>query len=390
ADVTENRVSDGRLDTTNYQTFGAELTNRTEIELGVPIRLTFGAEFYQDQQEATRNGVPRVQAPDATAQYAAVFAQGDIELTETLTLTPGVRFDYFSLDPSGAFQDRSDSEISPKLALQWRPTDSVQLWVSASQSFRAPSLTELYVTGTHFSVGAPFPIFFPAGVPFGTIFSGNNVFLPTPDLKPERANQIEIGGRLDDRDVMFDGDRLIFSANGYYARVDDYVDTVVTFIDPSTFVPGAFGAPGTVNGSTVNRNVDANLWGFEAEVTYDAADFFLGAGVTIPRGGQRDGAQLGSIPQDRITLTGGFRPIDDLEIGARATLMSGQKRTASTPTSGTALFDLFATWTPTTGALDGAFVSAGIDNLTDRTYRIHGNGLNQPGIAFKASAGIEF
>ena len=289
------------------------------------------------------------------------------------------------MDPDGAFEERTEGELSPKVALQWRPVDDVQLWVTGSQSFRGPSLTELYNDGVHFSAPG-----FPLGP--GAVFTGNNVFIPTPDLEPERARQIEIGGRYAEHDLVWDGDRLTFAANAYYAKVDDFIDTIVTFIDFST---GSFN-PATgqfeVSGSTRNVNVDAELWGFEAEVDYNTGDWFAGVGLTIPRGRNLDGGGLGSIPQDRPVFTARFRPWPGVEIGGRATFLDGQDDVpeGSQTTSGAAVFDLFAVYAPDSGGWDGAVFAVGIDNITDRAYRIHPNGLNQPGIAFKASASFEF
>lgn len=385
ADLTEDRPTDGRHDVTEYETFGFELVNRSEFDIGLPVRLSYGIEGYQDKQDASRNGGPRSTAPNAQARYLSAFAQGDIELGHGVTLSPGLRFDWFDLDPEGDFSSRNESELSPRLALQWRPTDDLQLWVTASQSFRAPSLTELYNDGTHFSVDG-----FALGP--GTVFTGNNVFIPTPDLKPERARQIEIGSRYQGRDLILDGDRLTLSANAYYAKVKNFIDQRVAFIDFST---GSFN-PVTgnfeVNGSTQSMNVDAELWGFEAQADYDAGAWFAGAGVTIPRGETKDGDALGSIPQDRLTLRAGFRPIPEVTIGGRATLLAdkddvpdgGQKEDSA------AIFDVFATYAPMSGQLEGTIFAVGIDNITDQEYRIYPNGLNQPGIAFKASVAVEF
>ena len=339
ADVTEDRPSDGRSDATKYTTFGFELVNRSEFELGVPIQLSYGIEVYQDNQDAERNGGPRLQAPNATARYYAGFAQADVKVMETVTVTPGIRFDYFDVDPDGNFASLSDGQVSPKVAVQWRPVDPLQFWLSASRSFRAPSLTELYNDGTHFST----PGF---GLGPGTVFTGNNIFIPTPDLKPERATSFEIGTRFEKRDVFSDGDKLSASGNAYSARVDDYVDTVVTFIDFSTATFNPFTGTLSVNGSTRNRNIDAHLWGFEAELNYDSGYWFAGVGLTIPRGQARNGGSLGSISQDRLVLSGGFRPIDDVEVGGRATLLAGRNDAPAggVTTPGTALFDIWATY----------------------------------------------
>ena len=386
--VEEDRLFDGRLDETEFETLGLEATNISRVDLGLPVAFSYGIEIYRDAQEATRDGADRPQTPDASQSFYAGFVQADVALTETLTLTPGLRIDHFALDPDGAeFEDRSETQPSPRLALSWRPVEAAQLWVSGARSFRAPSLTELYPDGVHFSVPG-----FPLGP--GQVFTGVNEFQPSPDLEPEIASQVEIGGRTRLRDLIAPGDRLTLEGNLYYARVEDFIDQTVSFIDFST---GAFN-PMTqqleVGGTTSSRNVDAELYGFEAQASYDSADWFAGVGLTIPRGEGEDGTELASIPQDRLVVTGGWRPVPDVEIGARGTFAAGinaddvPEDALTTP--GFAVFDIFANWAPSAGPLAGAVFSAGIDNVTDRDYRIHPSGLPSPGLAVKLAARIRF
>ncbi|MEM9060863.1 MAG: TonB-dependent hemoglobin/transferrin/lactoferrin family receptor [Pseudomonadota bacterium] len=384
AEVTEDRIFDGRLNETEYTTLGFELVNRSDFDIGVPVRLSYGIEGFQDEQEALSDGAPRLSTPDATARYFAAFAQGDIELPYGFTLTPGLRFDSFDVEPDGNFPDLSDSEVSPKLALQWRPLDVLQLWINASQSFRAPSITELYSSGTHFGFVVP------AANPFAPTQIFDNRFVPTPDLEPERSRALEIGGRWSENDLVWQGDSINFSASAYYADVENFIDTIVTDFGPPTFDFATNTL--TFLGSTFSRNVDAKLWGFEAALDYDADDWFFGAGLTLPRGTDGNGGNLGSIPQDRLVFTGGVRPLDGLELGARATFLDGQDKVPADAltTDGTAIFDLFGSYSPDFGGFDGATIRFGIDNLTDRTYRLAGNGLNQAGRAYKMSASIDF
>jgi hemoglobin/transferrin/lactoferrin receptor protein len=386
--VEEDRLFDGRLDETEFETLGFEATNVSRLDLGLPVSLSYGIEVYRDAQEATRDGADRAQTPDASQTFYAGFVQADLALTDGLTLTPGIRVDHFALDPDGAaFEDRSETQPSPKLALSWRPVEAAQLWVSGARSFRAPSLTELYPDGVHFSVPG-----FPLGP--GQVFTGVNEFEPNPDLEPETATQIEIGGRGRIRDLIARGDRLTLSGNLYYARVEDFIDQTVTFVDFST---GAFN-PMTgqleVGGTTTSRNVDAELYGLEASMRYDAPEWFAGVGLTIPRGEGEDGAELASIPQDRLVVTGGWRPVPDVEIGARSTFARGINADdvpeGALTTPGFAVFDVFANWAPSRGPLAGAVFSAGVDNLTDRDYRIHPSGLDSPGLTVKLAASIRF
>ncbi|MEM8821213.1 MAG: TonB-dependent receptor [Pseudomonadota bacterium] len=389
--VDEDRFFDGRFDETDFETIGFEATNISRFSLGsVPVSISYGIEFFQDEQEAFRDGAPRVQAPEATRRFFAGFAQADFEVVPGVTITPGIRFDYFQLRPDGDFEDREEGQPSPKLAVNWRPTDNLQLFASASRSFRAPTLTELYVDGVHFVIPS-----FPLGGPGAPFFTGVNEFVPTPDLEPERATQIEVGGRYDMNDVALPGDQLRVSVNGYYSRVKDFVDTRVEAIDFSTVGFNPFTRRLEVSGTTTNLNVDAVLFGFEGEVEYDTGLWFTSASITIPRGEQQDDAgELGSIPQDRLVLTGGVRQIDDMEVGIRGTFTRGINEDdvpeGSVTTSGYAVFDIFANWAPSEGPLAGAIFSAGIDNVTDRRFSIHPNELNSPGLAVKLAATIRF
>ncbi len=386
SDVDEDRIFDGRFDTSSFETFGFEATNVSRFDFGLPVTVSYGVEAYRDRQEATRDGAPRTQNPDADQRFLAAFAQADIELVEGLTITPGIRLDHVRTEQDGA-SATNDLEPSPRLAISWRPAEGAQLFASASYSFRSPSLTELFPTGVHFAIPG-----FPLGQ--GTTFTGVNQFVPNPNLKPERSLAFEIGGRYETGGVAQPGDRLSFGVNGYYARVDDYIDQIVTFIDFSTGVFNPVTGNFEVGGTTTTRNVDAELYGLEVETQYDAGLWFAGLGVTVPRGGDRAGGELGTVPQDRLVAIAGFRPVDGLEIGGRATVLrkltAGDLPAGATPVDGAAVFDLFATYAPEDGPFAGAIFRTGIDNVTDKNYRVHPSGLKSPGIAGKLSATFRF
>ena len=367
-DLTENRISSPRLDESTLSTIGLELVNRSSFQLGAPVKLSYGVEIFQDDREATRDGAPRDGSPSATRNIYAVFAQADVALNAALTLTPGLRYDHFELKPDGALADRSDDAFSPRLALNWRPTENWQLYGSASQSFRAPSLTELYSDGDHFPI-AFHPVF---GFP-----TAYNTFVPNPDLEPEVARQLEVGGRYVQRGINQSGDSLNVSANIYVSKVENYIDQVVF-------------------ASTTERlNVDAELWGFEAEAAYETPDYFLGLGLTMPRGRATSGGGLGSVPADKLVVTAGFRPLEGLTLGARGSFHDGQDdRVEPLPgafedpvtTPGYAVYDLFATYEP----VEALTLRLGVDNVLDRAFRTHPVDLNQPGVAFKLGATARF
>jgi hemoglobin/transferrin/lactoferrin receptor protein len=401
-DITETRDTPApRRDETAYETLGFEVVNRSTLDLGAPVDLVYGFEMLRDSQvgRRTEGGVtgPRAAFPEAEALTTAAFLEATIGLGAAVDLTAGLRYDRYQRDPADPTLARVDEEfLSPRLGISYRPNDSWQIYGNVARAFRAPSLSELYNDGVHFSTGAGFPLFPPnplaAGLPPGTFFSGNNFFVPNPALEPEASTQFEIGARHDAGGVFRPGDRLTASVNAYYADVTNFIDSEVLFVDPATFTPAMGGPfPGTVDGTTRTRNVDATLWGFEAELDYDTGQWHAGAGLSIARGEGADGSALGSIPQDRLTLSGGYRPAEDWEIGARATFAADQTRTPSGTTApGYQLLDLYATWTPEMRGFGDATIRFGLDNVFDERYTIYPNGLPQPGRSFEISASFTF
>ena len=376
----EDRVNVDAFDTTDFDTIGFEVTNRSNLDVGLPVRVSYGVEAYRDEQTGERE-LPGFIFPDASINFVGVFAQADIEITDTITITPGGRFDRFSLRSEDDFDDRSESQFSPRIAVTFEPSDNVTFWANYSQSFRAPSLTELYQDGVHFVVPAPFGPFAPDGV---------NTFVPTPDLEPEESNQVEIGMRARRRGLFREEDELKFEVNAYYNRVDNFIDTIVA-VGPGLGTP----IPGFIPfGTTTNVNVDAVLWGVEGEVRYDAGPWYVGLNGQMPRGRNVDGGGLGSVPQERISFLFGVRPLEGVELGGRLTHRGDQDQppdvAGALVTRNSTVLDLFTVYSPQDGPFRGVTFAAGVDNVTDTTYTIHPNDVNQPGRSFKFSGSIQF
>ncbi|MEM7519995.1 MAG: TonB-dependent hemoglobin/transferrin/lactoferrin family receptor [Pseudomonadota bacterium] len=382
-EITEDRISDARADTTEYDTWGIDISNRSEFDLGVPVSVVYGVEAFTDEQTGTRNGAARTQFPDARAETIGVFAEATWALSSQFDLITGLRYDSYQRDPDSAGLAAVDENFtSPRIGFSFRPSDNWQVYGNVARAFRAPSLSELYNDGVHFAA---------AGFPLGPnqTFSGVNRFVPNPSLEPEESTQIDIGARFRQQNVFRAGDRLSFDVNAYHADVENYIDQVVTFIDFSTGTPGPGGV--VFGGTTTTRNVDAKLYGLEAEVDYDAGLWFAGAGLSIARG-DGDDQPLGSIPQDRLTLTAGWRPNADWELGVRGTFAASQDRVPEegTPGGSYQVFDLYASWEPDTPGLEGMRIDFGIDNVTDEEYQIFPNGLSQAGRSIKVAGTFRF
>ncbi len=116
---------------------------------------------------------------------------------------------------------------------------------------------------------------------------------------------------------------------------------------------------------------------------------------TLLDGEQRNaGGELASMQSDRLSLGGGFRMLDgQLGRWAPSSSRPGPETTcpkAHLNTPGYAKTDLFANWSPATGALSGFEFRLALDNVFDKDYRIHPNGIDQPGRSVRLTISRDF
>lgn len=113
----------------------------------------------------------------------AVFAQDEIRLSDRVTTYLGLRLDRWETrdgyaDDVGkpgypqAYENRTTSFLSPRVALVLRPTDASRVKFSASRAFRGPTVFELYRTWT---------------------LSSGAVYYANPDLGPETVTSFDLG-----------------------------------------------------------------------------------------------------------------------------------------------------------------------------------------------------
>lgn len=388
----EFRLDDGRIDSTDFDTIGFELTNTTQLGTivttsgttgaGEPVRLTYGVEFYTDEQAGTRNGADRVQFPDAEVEYRAGFIQAEVPLGAGLSVIPGLRFDAFEYTAAGDFQDRDEDEVSPRVALGWQPHESVYLWAEYAEAFRAPSLTELFADGVHFTV------------PLGPGRVVINEFVPTPNLKAEQSEQVQIGGRFRQRNLFDAGVDFQIDAVWHESRIENFVDQVVVFIsgDP-VFDPVTRTL--VFPGITTNFNVDAEIEGFEVDARLSGDIGYLQASLAALDSRRKGptGGSLASVQPDRATLGAGLFLLGrELTVGAELVAATDRRDlpAGALGTPGFGKTDVFANYVPDRGPLAGFEFRLAVDNLFDKDYRIHPNAIEQPGRSIRLSIARDF
>lgn len=313
---------------------------------------------------------------DGQSRTVGVFLAADIPLAESWALQPGLRYDHFTSEDnrsdSGVDNKKStDEALSPSVALLWDAADWLTLVASYNQAFRAPSMEEMYSTGTHYDMGFV-----------------QNTFVPNPDLKPEKAKNKELSARLK-FDQLIGDDELAVTGSVFRNDVDNFISQYT--YDPQTF----FGTP--FDTKTSWKNVDeAVLKGFEVSGKYRYQSIETGLSYGQTRGeDKKTGVALDNIPADKWVADLGVKLAQDsIKLGGRYSHIKAQNRVdpENTQTSyeGYNLVDLYMTYEPASGQLKGFKADFTINNITDKYYRVAWQELYMPGRSYKLNLRYSF
>lgn len=188
--------------------FGGNL--QLEFSLSEMFYLTTGYDGRVDELDAISSadisgrGGPVLSYTDNDYQQTshALYALLETYLTERLTLSTGVRWNYVKTDPGESSMDyvRADGSFSNthfvgSAGLVYRAFDNGAFRFNWSQGFRVPNIQELYLTTMT-----------------GELQLGN------PNLEPETSDNFELGFR-------YEGNLLTTDFALFYTKADDYIDT---------------------------------------------------------------------------------------------------------------------------------------------------------------------
>ncbi len=389
---TQDRLrTGGRRDLSGFdvETFGAS------VQLDRPTcwgDFTFGADYYHDRVDSFRdnylNGVlqlSEIQGPlgdDGTYDLLGVYVQDRLS-RGCFDWTAGLRFTY-----AAAQADRVDNQavagadpatpgniisvdddwtaLVGSLRVLYHATDSWNVYAGASQAFRAPSLSDLTA-----------------------VDSTSVVETPNPSLEPDRYTSFELGTKVERRNL---------TANGavWYTLLDD---TIVRSPTGATIL----GVP-EVRKDNVG---DGWLWGFELEAAWRFKPCWTVLGNLSWMDGEVDQYTAAQVKVrddfDRLmplTTFAGLRfepPCGRVWAQAewvhadKASRLSLQNETDTQriPPGGTPGYDLFNIRAGYR-LFERTDVLFAVENLSDENYRIHGSGVNEPGINFVFGVDVRF
>ncbi|EEZ89573.1 conserved hypothetical protein [Vibrio harveyi 1DA3] len=280
-----------------------------------------------------------IYTPDAKEQSFGLFLQDEIALlNDKLILTPGVRYDYFSTDPSDtseeSFKKFSDSAFTGRLGATYKLSQPGTVFAQVSQGFRAPSFDELYYTYDNPGHG----------------YTNR----PNPDLESEKSLSYELGYRHNTAASATE-----FAL--YYSDFTDFIDqtstsngglTEYTFINineatvkgvelsnsldwhaiaslpkgvttrlAAAYTEGEDGEGNPLNSvnpwnavAAVNYDSPNALWGTSLKVNYTAKKSDSDINSDGDNGGTKDQVALPSATV--VDLTAYYKPMKDLTVRA--------------------------------------------------------------------------
>ncbi len=336
-------------------------TTGAKLELGVGLAERVSANIGLERQEnrhslrSTMNETmmpyeAMMRAEDARFRSDSLYAELTWRVSDQRRVIAGLRADDWSardsrqtlaLGMATAANPTAGSERSDTLAggfarferdLAARPAT---LYVGVGHVERFPDYWELISAGKESTTGLS---------AFGT--------------RPERTTQLDTG-------IVYRNDRVEFSLSGFVSDVADYI------LVEANFAKG-------MRRTTVVRNVDARTWGGEADATYALGEAWKLTGtLAYTRGENRsDGTALAQMSplESRLALNYDHAA---WSAGALLRVVAAQERYVANqgnivgqdigPTSGFAVISLNGGWRPR----EGLMLSAGVDNLFDRTYAEH-------------------
>lgn len=289
--------------------------------------------------------------PKTPGATQALWLRDDIRLSESLTLSPGLRYDRYQYKPentpgyahagnSSIVADNKDSKWSGSLLLTWQALDQLSFYAQWAQGFKAPDATELYSTMTNYGVG------------YAQI--GN------ADLKPEQSTGYELGVNLGN-DAL-GGSLSLF--DNHYKNFIDAVDVAAEDygLDSSDFPQGF----------THMANLErVRIYGAEATAHWRfAPDWKLWSSVAWAEGkNTKTNAYLNTVAPINGRFGLSFERTGygaDLIVNAAQQRSKVENEASDFKAPGYGAVDLTGYWKP--AELKGVELSAGLFNLFDKKY----------------------
>ena len=390
---------EGAINSTETGTIRLDnLTAKSEWTLPLEVmdldqKLTLGTEF---RGEWMRDGVSNTQSlvdgvsipgttadvserdPDVNAWLLGVYAEDNIRVTDKLTLTPGLRFDY---------HDEFGANWSPSLNGSYQLTEEVSIKAGIARAFKAPNLYQLNPNYVYYSRGNGCPLDYPATGGIGCYVVGN------PDLDPETSINKEIGINYNNLDGWNAG--ITYFHNDYRNRIASGLVPVSTAAENAGWVLRWENTP-----KAVVQGLEGNLTvPLHEQLTWSTNFTYM-----IESKNKQNGQPLSLVPDYTINTWLDWKPREDLSVILSATHYGETPAPTVTATTGAANANTDPRDPYTLVNIGIKYdinenyqMSAGVNNVFDKRLFREGSGnsagantYNEPGRSFYVSLTAKF
>ncbi len=251
---------------------------------------------------------------------------------------------------NGADRQQSDDNIDAVAKVWYEANDDLSLYVGLGRKNRSPAYQERYLW---------LPLQATGGLADGLTYTGNI------ELKPEVAHEIELGFDLN-------SGGLTLSPRLFYRDVKDYIQGTATGVIPAVMFSTMMGIPQPLQ----FNNVDAAIYGFDMDWSYDLSASWALSGLINYVRGERDDVDdnLYRIAPLNGSVKLAYRA-NQWGGGVEAILFDDQDKTSATnneqPSDGYGLINVSAYWQATAGLR----LALGVDNALDEDYADHLSGV---------------
>jgi hemoglobin/transferrin/lactoferrin receptor protein len=345
--IEKTYIDDNKQKSWGIETFGVKANKQFSS-------WNIGTEFYDDKLLSDYEGSSLTDYPDsASGNNITGYVEKNINLTDSILLSPGVSHTSYNLSSSGVMPNKKASAVTKKIKSVYQ-INKYEFHATYSEGFNAPRVNEVFPSGLH-SEGDGW-------------FIRDNYFIPNEDLKHETSEVSEVGVRFSDS--ILNGNGLLeFQVNIFENKIKDYIH--MERIDRSIV--------DTENGSTQFINIpNVSMYGTELELKlmYDAFDYKLTFSQVRGRN-ETDDLFLEDLPADQYNFHFKYH-LDKyfLTLGYLGHYSQEQNRvnvetTQRTDKTGSYLIhNIFMS-----KSFDNINIDFRIDNLQNRKYRKHASHL---------------
>ncbi len=382
----EQRKVSGVKDQTKLTTRGINLRNSSELS---HISFVYGVDYMRDKistERGTNSSDARFRAEpyNANSNTTGVYLIAHMPLFgEKLLLSPSVRYDHY--DTSSKTVKYKDKHLSPATKLTWKVTNWLDFSAKYNEAFRAPSMQERFVSGTH----------------FGDSLAGRDFvdrFVANPNLRPETAKNKEITANLHFDSLFKQGDKFKVEATYFRNDVKDLIN-LKEFNNPNgnrmSQSLSTNSQDQNITYSQYQNIANARLSGIELQAQYQTERLTLFTNYGSTKGRDKDsGEALSNIAASKIGVGADYALVKDkFTVGATITHYAAQHRVPkdhAVTYPSYILTDLRATYAPLKGEWKNLRLDFALENLFDRKYQPAFSLMESTGRNAKISAVYSF